>query len=70
MLPLILCWYLLHRRIDPADDQAVAEVLLEDLMTGRPLLLPRMEDQRRTAQRVDQLTRSSPDDSDLSDMSG
>jgi hypothetical protein len=42
LLPLVICWYLLHRRIEPADDQAVAEVLLEDLVTDRPLLLPPM----------------------------
>ena len=43
LLPLVLCWYLLHRRAEPVDDQAVAEVLLEDLVTDRPLLLPRPE---------------------------
>jgi len=42
LLPLVICWYLLHRRVEPADDQAVAEVLLEDLVTDRPLLLPPM----------------------------
>lgn len=46
LLPLVLCWYLLHRRIEPADDQAVVEILLEDLITDRPLLLPRMDDRR------------------------
>ncbi|MAD80492.1 MAG: hypothetical protein CMJ50_06575 [Planctomycetaceae bacterium] len=70
MLPLVLCWYLLHRRIDPADDQAVAEVLLEDLVTDRPLLLPRMEDHGSTALRVDQHKRSLPDDPDFTDTSG
>jgi hypothetical protein len=40
LLPLVVCWYLLHRAGEPADDQAVAEVLLEDLVTDRPLLLP------------------------------
>lgn len=69
LLPLVICWYLLHRRIDPADDQAVAEVLLEDLMTDTPLLLPRMEDQRGTAHWRDQHTCSLPDDSDLTDTS-
>ena len=42
-LPLVLCWYLLHPRVEPADDQVVAEVLLNDLISDRPLLLPRME---------------------------
>lgn len=45
-LPLALCWYLLHPRVQPADDQAVAEVLLQDLVTDRPLLLPRMDTNR------------------------
>ncbi len=43
-LPLILCWYLLYPRVEPADDQVVAEVLLQDLVSDRPLLLPRIED--------------------------
>jgi hypothetical protein len=43
LLPLILCWYLLHRPVEPADDQAVAEVLLDDLVADRPLLLPRTQ---------------------------
>lgn len=42
-LPLVLCWYLLHLRVEPADDQVVAEVLLRDLVSDRPLLLPRMD---------------------------
>jgi hypothetical protein len=41
-LPLALCWYLLHPRVQPADDHAVAEILLQDLVTDRPLLLPPM----------------------------
>jgi len=43
VLPLALCWYLLQPRVQPADDQAVAEVLLQDLVSDRPLLLPRLE---------------------------
>jgi hypothetical protein len=39
VLPLVLCWYLLHPRVEPADDRAVAEVLLQDLVVSRPLLL-------------------------------
>jgi hypothetical protein len=45
-LPLVLCWYLLHPRVEPADDQVVAEVLLQDLVADQPLLSPRMEDRR------------------------
>lgn len=46
LLPLVLCWYLLHRRVEPADDTAVAEVLLDDLVAERPLLLPRFDSRR------------------------
>jgi hypothetical protein len=42
----VLCGYLLRRPVEPADDQAVAEVLLEDLVASQPLLLPYSEDQR------------------------
>lgn len=38
VLPLVLCWYLLAQRIEPADDRAVAEVLLEDLTRDKPAL--------------------------------
>lgn len=40
LLPLVLCWYLLQRRVDAVDNQVVAEVFLEDLVADRPLLLP------------------------------
>ena len=53
LLPLVLCWYLLQRRVEPADDQVVAEVLLEDLVTDRPLLLPRTEGVRAIGRRDD-----------------
>jgi hypothetical protein len=43
LLPLVLCWYLLHRRIEPANDDVVAEVLLQDLVADRPLLLPKAD---------------------------
>jgi hypothetical protein len=45
LLPLILCWHLLQRRVEPADDAMVAEVLLEDLVIDDPLLIPRMPSQ-------------------------
>ena len=38
VLPLVVCWHLLARPIDPTDDQLVAEFLLEDLVADRPLL--------------------------------
>lgn len=53
LLPLVLCWFLLQRRVEPADDQAVAEVLLDDLVTDRPLLLPRTEGVRTIGLRDD-----------------
>ena len=40
VLPLILCWYLLHREPAQADDATVAEVLIEDLSAESPLFLP------------------------------
>jgi hypothetical protein len=46
VLPLALCWYLLHPRVQPADDQAIAEILLQDLVSDQPLLLPPMEANR------------------------
>ena len=64
LLPLVLCWYLLQRRVEPADDQAVAEVLLEDLVTDRPLLLPRSENVRAIGLHASNSDSRSPDDSD------
>lgn len=40
ILPLVLCWYLLHREPAQADDAVVAEVLIQDLTAESPLLLP------------------------------
>jgi len=64
LLPLVLCWYLLQRRIEPADDQAVAEELLEDLVTDRPLLLPRSENIRAIGLNESDEDSRSPDDAD------
>lgn len=61
LLPLVVCWYLLHRRIEPADDQAVAEVLLEDLVADRPLLLPPVDCTRVIDYRDNDNTARSPD---------
>lgn len=44
LLPLVLCWLLLKSPVPLADDQAVAEVLLEDLVADRPLLLQATKD--------------------------
>jgi len=43
VLPLVLCWYLLQRPADPADDHQVVEVLMEDLVAQQPILLTRRE---------------------------
>lgn len=41
ILPLVLCWYLLHRPPPPVDDQELAQTLLEDFFTEQPTLLTR-----------------------------
>ena len=69
LLPLVLCWYLLTRRVEPADDQAVAEVLLEDLVADRPLLLPLTDGVRAIGLRAEREDSRSPDDSDHVDRS-
>ncbi|MEZ5945092.1 MAG: hypothetical protein R3C18_27205 [Planctomycetaceae bacterium] len=69
LLPLVLCWYLLTRRVEPADDQAVAEVLLEDLVADRPLLLLRTDGVRAIGLRAERDVSRSPDDSDHADRS-
>jgi hypothetical protein len=69
LLPLVLCWYLLQRRVEPADDQAVAEVLLEDLVSDRPLLLPLTDGVRAIGLRAERDDSRSPDDSDHVDRS-
>jgi len=38
ILPLIVCWQLLRRPTEPADESAVAELLLRDLMAENPIL--------------------------------
>ncbi|QDU74666.1 hypothetical protein Pan97_16780 [Bremerella volcania] len=64
LLPLVLCWYLLGRRVEPANDQAIAEVLLEDLVTDRPLLLPPSDNVRAIGLRTGNDNSSSPYDAD------
>ena len=64
LLPLVLCWYLLHRRVEPADDQAIAEVLLDDLVANEPLLLPRIKSHLAIDSCDDGNARRLPDDSE------
>lgn len=61
ILPLILCWYLLHSGVEPADDHAVANVLLQDLVIREPLLLSRADRQRGIALRESDESRPAPD---------
>ena len=40
-LPLVLCWYLLHTlKNSPTDEAAVTQLLVQDLVADRPILLP------------------------------
>ncbi|MHB8860924.1 MAG: hypothetical protein ACYC6N_00865 [Pirellulaceae bacterium] len=40
-LPLVLCWYLLHTlKNAPTDEAAVTQLLVQDLVADRPVLLP------------------------------
>ncbi|MHB8863094.1 MAG: hypothetical protein ACYC6N_11860 [Pirellulaceae bacterium] len=40
-LPLALCWYLLHAlKNAPTDEAAVTQLLVQDLVADRPILLP------------------------------
>ncbi len=40
ILPLILAWYVLENPQRPTDDQVVAEILLNDLLSDSPLFPP------------------------------
>ena len=40
VLPLILAWYVLEHPQRPTDDQVVAEILLDDLLSDTPLFPP------------------------------
>ena len=64
LLPLVLCWFLLHRRVDPVDDNAIAEVLLEDLVADQPLLLPRAKGHLALSVHADEEMHGLPDDSE------
>ena len=46
MLPLLLCWYLLRSVRDETDDTLVAEVLIQELASDTPRLLPPFEEHR------------------------
>jgi small-conductance mechanosensitive channel len=40
LLPLLICWLLLSQKIEPADEQQMTELLLEDLVSTEPRLVP------------------------------
>ena len=40
LLPLLICWLLLSQKIEPANDQQMTELLLEDLVSTEPRLIP------------------------------
>jgi hypothetical protein len=69
LLPLVLCWYLLHRPAEPTDDRLVAEVLLQDLLVEAPLLLPKPEGRPSITFRACEEAHSSSDDSEEGDES-
>ncbi|QGQ24717.1 hypothetical protein F1728_19385 [Gimesia benthica] len=39
LLPLLICWLLLRQKIEPANDQQMTELLLEDLVSAEPWLM-------------------------------
>ena len=43
LLPVAVCWLLLRQPVEPADDQAVAELLIGDLVARDSLFLPARE---------------------------
>ena len=53
LLPLVLCWYLLHRGPDDNIDAAVSELLIQDLVSEQPLLQPPSATRRSLACRDD-----------------
>jgi hypothetical protein len=40
LLPLLICWLLLRQKIEPANDQQMTELLLDDLVSAEPWLMP------------------------------
>jgi hypothetical protein len=66
VLPLIICWLLLRQPVEPADDRAVAELLIADLVANDPLLFP--TGQARPALK-ERLPQALPEPSDATDRS-
>ena len=40
LLPLLICWLLLQQKVEPADKYEITELLLEDLDSAEPRLMP------------------------------
>ncbi len=40
LLPLLICWLLLQQKVEPVDENEIAELLLDDLVSSEPRLLP------------------------------
>ena len=55
LLPLVLAWLLLVRPPDTGDEQAIVEIMLDDLTAPKPLLLNRRDESspRRLAESVE-----------------
>lgn len=43
MLPLILCWYLLHRLRTPDSNEEIGDILTAEIVSDHPILLPPAE---------------------------
>ena len=54
-LPLILCWYLLHGLRHESGDEGLAELLVEEIASEQPKLLPREAVGARPSQEPDPL---------------
>ncbi|QDT91586.1 hypothetical protein [Gimesia algae] len=40
LLPLLICWLLLQQKVEPVDENEIAELLLDDLVSSEPRLMP------------------------------
>ncbi|MCH9653127.1 MAG: hypothetical protein K0U86_05915 [Planctomycetes bacterium] len=40
LLPLLICWLLLQQKVEPVGENEIAELLLDDLVSSEPRLMP------------------------------
>ena len=40
LLPLLICWLLLQQKVEPANKNEITELLLDDLVSAEPRLVP------------------------------